>query len=111
MRRGGTPAFVVQRPVQFQGIAVLATQLVNDGGNLAFQMAEVAISRNLLADILNQYCRCHERDVILFRRGASVRTVSTWSGPVTLINTKRSHALNDKDSLTTDPTKNGLVYV
>jgi hypothetical protein len=36
---------------------------------------------------------------------------ATWSAPVTLINTKTSHALNDKDSLTTDPTKNGLVYV
>jgi hypothetical protein len=36
---------------------------------------------------------------------------TTWDTPVTLINTKTSHALNDKDSLTTDPTQNGLVYV
>src|SRR5271165_91109 len=30
MRRGGTPAFVVQRPVQFQGIAVLVCALAAD---------------------------------------------------------------------------------
>jgi hypothetical protein len=36
---------------------------------------------------------------------------ATWGGPVTLIDTKTSHALNDKDSLTADPTQNGLVYV
>ena len=35
---------------------------------------------------------------------------ATWSAPVTLINTKTSHALNDKDSLTADPTLNGNVY-
>jgi hypothetical protein len=35
---------------------------------------------------------------------------ATWGTPVSLINTKTSHALNDKDSLTTDPTQNGLVY-
>ena len=35
----------------------------------------------------------------------------TWGGPATLIDTKTSHALNDKDSLTADPTQNGLVYV
>ena len=35
---------------------------------------------------------------------------ATWDTPVSLINTKTSHALNDKDSLTTDPTQNGLVY-
>ena len=35
---------------------------------------------------------------------------ATWGGPVTLIDTKTSHALNDKDSLTADPTQNGLVY-
>jgi len=36
---------------------------------------------------------------------------ATWGGPVTLIDTKTSHALNDKDSLTADPTSNGRVYV
>jgi len=36
---------------------------------------------------------------------------ATWGGPATLIDTKTSHALNDKDSLTADPTSNGLVYV
>jgi hypothetical protein len=46
---------------------------VNDGRFLAFQMAEVTISRNLLADMLNQYCHRHERDVTLFSRGALVR--------------------------------------
>ena len=35
---------------------------------------------------------------------------ATWGAPVSLINTKTSHALNDKNSLTTDPTENGLVY-
>ena len=35
---------------------------------------------------------------------------ATWGAPVTLLNNKTPHVLNDKDSLTTDPTENGLVY-
>ena len=36
---------------------------------------------------------------------------ATWGAPVTLIDTKTPHVLNDKDSLTADPTVNGNVYV
>src|SRR5215469_2898888 len=35
---------------------------------------------------------------------------ATWSAPVTLIQNNSPHVLNDKTSLTADPTKNGLVY-
>jgi len=34
----------------------------------------------------------------------------TWGAPTTLINTKTSHALNDKTSITADPNKQGFVY-
>jgi hypothetical protein len=35
---------------------------------------------------------------------------ATWSAPVTLIQNNSPHVLNDKTSLTADPTKNSLVY-
>jgi hypothetical protein len=35
---------------------------------------------------------------------------ATWSAPVTLIANNSPHVLNDKDSVTADPTQNGLVY-
>ena len=35
---------------------------------------------------------------------------ATWSAPVTLIANNSPHVLNDKNSMTADPTKNGLVY-
>jgi hypothetical protein len=35
---------------------------------------------------------------------------ATWSAPVTLIANNSPHVLNDKNSVTADPTKNGLVY-
>ena len=35
---------------------------------------------------------------------------ATWGSPVTLLSNNPPHVLNDKDSLTADPTKNGLVY-
>ena len=40
----------------------------------------------------------------------SVDHGATWQAPVTLIRTNSPHALNDKDSLTADPTANGYVY-
>ncbi|EEA00547.1 BNR/Asp-box repeat protein [Burkholderia sp. H160] len=40
----------------------------------------------------------------------SVDHGATWQAPVTLISTKSPHALNDKNSLTADPTANGYVY-
>jgi hypothetical protein len=36
--------------------------------------------------------------------------VATWSAPITLIKNNSPHVLNDKNSITADPTKNGLVY-
>jgi hypothetical protein len=35
---------------------------------------------------------------------------ATWGPPVTLIRTNSPHVLNDKNSVTADPTANGLVY-
>jgi hypothetical protein len=35
---------------------------------------------------------------------------ATWEPPVTLIRTNSPHVLNDKNSVTADPTANGLVY-
>ena len=35
----------------------------------------------------------------------------TWSAPTALIRTKSSHALNDKNSITADPTKGGAGHV
>ena len=35
---------------------------------------------------------------------------ATWGAPVTLLNNKTPHVLNDKNSMTADPTENGLVY-
>jgi hypothetical protein len=35
---------------------------------------------------------------------------ATWSAPVTLIANNSPHVLNDKNSVTADPTENGLVY-
>jgi len=35
---------------------------------------------------------------------------ATWSAPVTLIKNNSPHVVNDKNSITADPTKNGLVY-
>ncbi|WP_206998930.1 sialidase family protein [Trinickia mobilis] len=35
---------------------------------------------------------------------------ATWQPPVTLIRSNSPHVLNDKDSLTADPTANGYVY-
>ncbi|RQH02097.1 sialidase family protein [Paraburkholderia dinghuensis] len=40
----------------------------------------------------------------------SVDHGATWKAPATLIRTNSPHALNDKDSLTADPTANGYVY-
>jgi hypothetical protein len=40
----------------------------------------------------------------------SIDHAATWSAPVTLLNNKTSHVLNDKNSLTADPTLNGNVY-
>jgi hypothetical protein len=40
----------------------------------------------------------------------SVDHGATWQTPVTLIRTNSPHALNDKNSLTADPTANGDVY-
>ncbi|WP_243751526.1 sialidase family protein [Paraburkholderia sp. BL10I2N1] len=40
----------------------------------------------------------------------SVDHGATWQAPVTLIRTNSPHALNDKNSLTADPTANGYVY-
>lgn len=40
----------------------------------------------------------------------SVDHGATWQAPVTLIRTNTPHVLNDKDSLTADPTANGFVY-
>jgi hypothetical protein len=36
--------------------------------------------------------------------------VTTWSTPTTLIQNNSPQVLNDKNSITADPTKNGLVY-
>jgi hypothetical protein len=49
------------------------------------------------------------------RHGAALMSRSTdhgatWSSPVALIANNSPHVLNDKNSVTTDPTKNGLVY-
>ena len=35
---------------------------------------------------------------------------ATWSAPITLIKNTSPHVLSDKNSITADPTKNGLVY-
>lgn len=35
---------------------------------------------------------------------------ATWSAPIALIKNNSPHVLNDKNSITADPTKNGLVY-
>jgi hypothetical protein len=35
---------------------------------------------------------------------------ATWGSPVALITSNSPHVLNDKDSMTADPTENGLVY-
>jgi hypothetical protein len=35
---------------------------------------------------------------------------ATWSAPVTLVANNSPHVLNDKNSVTADPTENGLVY-
>jgi hypothetical protein len=35
---------------------------------------------------------------------------ATWASPVVLLSNNSPHVLNDKDSLTADPTDNGLVY-
>ncbi|WP_312892867.1 MULTISPECIES: sialidase family protein [Paraburkholderia] len=40
----------------------------------------------------------------------SVDHGASWQAPVTLIRTTSPHALNDKNSLTADPTANGYVY-
>ncbi|MGF6963412.1 hypothetical protein OKW43_000417 [Paraburkholderia sp. WC7.3g] len=40
----------------------------------------------------------------------SVDHGATWQAPVALIRTTSPHALNDKNSLTADPTANGYVY-
>jgi len=40
----------------------------------------------------------------------SVDHGATWQSPVTLIRSSSPHALNDKNSLTADPTANGYVY-
>ncbi|MBB5447384.1 MULTISPECIES: sialidase family protein [unclassified Paraburkholderia] len=40
----------------------------------------------------------------------SVDHGASWQAPVTLIRTNSPHALNDKNSLTADPTANGYVY-
>jgi len=35
---------------------------------------------------------------------------TTWSAPIALIKNNSPHVLNDKNSITADPTKNGVVY-
>jgi hypothetical protein len=40
----------------------------------------------------------------------SVDHGATWQAPVTLIRSNSPHVLNDKNSLTADPTANGFVY-
>ncbi len=40
----------------------------------------------------------------------SVDHGASWQAPVTLVRTNSPHALNDKNSLTADPTANGYVY-
>ena len=40
----------------------------------------------------------------------STNHAATWSAPVTLLNVKTPHVLNDKNSMTADPTLNGNVY-